>query len=282
MAGYQEKIQFAINTKNQLIDALKDKGLNIQETDNFRVIVNKLADYLSGSGEGPSEDITRIFPKNSFRAKTLEEMQVSLPNRWYKLFDITPEIDWTEFCKAHKSVNYFYNFFCADSGNFSEIYLNNLDISGLTKLQKYFADFTSLKKIDFTGIKGTENITDIYRLFYGCRNLEYINFGNSFNTDNITNISEMLYTCSKLKEIRFSPNWFPNPSITTFDISYSSVLSKESILDLASKISDRSDTSKYPSTYRVYSTRTLKNQFTEEEQASIAAQFNAKNWTLSW
>ena len=91
----------------------------------------------------------------------------------------------------------------------------------------------------------------------------------------------MFYSCSKLTNVIFGDNWASNFQITTFEM-HNSPLSKESILDLATKIADKSDTSVYTGTYTVKLKSSQKSLFTEDELTALANQFTAKNWTLAW
>jgi hypothetical protein len=94
-------------------------------------------------------------------------------------------------------------------------------------------------------------------------------------------MASMFYYCSKLTNVTFGNNWASNAKITSFDTKYVS-LSKASILDLASKIADKSDKTIYTSTYTVKLRTSQQSLFTEDELTALANQFTAKNWTLAW
>lgn len=79
----------------------------------------------------------------------------------------------------------------------------------------------------------------------------------------------------------FGNNWASNIYVTSFEMKQSP-LSKASILDLASKIADKSDKSVYTGTYKVSLKSSQKSLFTEDELTALANQFTAKNWTLAW
>ena len=100
MAGYQNKIQFAIDTKNQVREFLEEKNIRILENDSFRNYVTKLIDYLSSSSDpGSTENL--IFSKKCFTARSLENMKKYPPTKWWELVEITPDMDWTKFCELY-------------------------------------------------------------------------------------------------------------------------------------------------------------------------------------
>ena len=142
-----------------------------------------------------------------------------------------------------------------------------------------FYECTSLTSLDLSSLN-TSNVTNMKSMFHYNYNLTSLDVSN-LNTSNVTNMSYMFGSCSSLSEVTFGNNWASNSKITSFEIN-TCPLSKDSILDLANKIADKSDTSVYTGTYTVKLKSSQKSLFTEEELTALAGQFTAKNWTLAW
>ena len=154
--------------------------------------------------------------------------------------------------------------------------LSGLDTSNVTSMANMFSNDSKLTSLDLSGLD-TSNVTNMNSVFNYCMNLTSLDL-SSFNTSNVTNISNMFATCMNLTSVTFGNNWMSNSSVKSFDIS-GAPLSKESILDLASKIADKSNLTT-TNTVRLKSSQ--KSLFTEEELTALAGQFTAKNWTLAW
>ena len=156
---------------------------------------------------------------------------------------------------------------------------NEWNVSRVTNLERAFSNCSSIVSLDMNNWN-TSQVTSMNRLFYYCSSMENLNM-SGWNTSNVIDIGQAFAGCSKLKEVTFGNNWASNSNITSFEIN-NCPLSKESILDLANKIADKSDTSVYTGTYTVKLKSSQKSLFTEEELTALANQFTAKNWSLAW
>lgn len=174
--------------------------------------------------------------------------------------------------------SFFQNCFSLESVEFGE---KLLCTPRTTTTSYMFGGCRSLTSLDLSKAFNTSSVTSMGNMFYDCRALHTINFGDNFNTDKVTYANDMFRNCTELRNVTFSPNWMSNKSITSLLINYSP-LSKTSIFNLLDNISDKSDTSVYTSTYKVSLRYSQKDLFTEDELTNLAAQFNAKGWTLSW
>ena len=357
--GYSEKISHALQTKNSLVDSLKNIGVDINSSDSFRQIAQKFKDFLNGSGDKPTQDSDLLIAgvEGLSEAEIVDMVEKVTPGntRWYNFFKIKSPVDWTKMNEtlalvpsnngsSHLYSPYFFQGYGGD-----ELDLSNFDMTGIPRyLNGFFSSCTRLKSLDlskarigvtdeeYTSYSGGKPQEDLNSFFIKCKSLEHVNFGDSslctsrtksiaymfsectslpeidfgsnfntssvtnmgylfekcyalrsinfrekFNTEKVTSNSSMFSYCYALEDVIFPENFMPNKSITSIQLN-SSPLSKNSIQDLADKISDKSDTSIYTSTNRVYLKNSQKDLFTEDELANLAAQFNAKGWTLSW
>ena len=157
--------------------------------------------------------------------------------------------------------------------------LSSFDTSKVTSLYGVVADCQKLASINLSSFD-TSKVTNMDQLFYYCSALTSLDLSN-FDTSKVTSLDYAFYYCNTLENVIFGDNWASNSRITSFEM-VQSPLSKASILDLASKIADKSDTSVYTGTYTVKLKSSQKSLFTEEELTALAGQFTAKNWTLAW
>ena len=86
--------------------------------------------------------------------------------------------------------------------NITYLYIDNLDISGLTTLQNFFVHSYKLKHIILKNFD-TSNINSFGNMFYGCNNLEKVDM-SSFITDNVINFSNMFCCCYSLKNVNLN------------------------------------------------------------------------------
>lgn len=155
---------------------------------------------------------------------------------------------------------------------------NSWDTPSVTDMSSMFYQCTALKTIDLSNFD-TSKVTNMTTMFYYGR-AQTINFSN-WNTDNVSSNNMMFYQCTALVDVSFGNNWMSHKNVISVEM-HQSPLSKTSILDLANKIADKSDTSVYTGTYTVKLKTSQKSLFSEDELTSLANQFTSKNWTLAW
>ena len=163
--------------------------------------------------------------------------------------------------------------------------LKNLDISGwnmskVTSTSYMFSGCSSLERLDLSNLD-LSTVTDASYMFKSCKSLLYLDISN-WDSTNLTNVSDLLVYDNLLETIIFPSNWLVNASVKSFNLSTLQHLSKESILNLAANIADKSNKSLYPSTNTVTLYMNTRNYFTSEEQDSLSNQFNSKGWSVSW
>ena len=155
--------------------------------------------------------------------------------------------------------------------------LSSFDTSNVITMQSMFCGCSVVESLDLSSFD-TSKVTYMSGMFRDCDKLTTLDL-SSFDTSKVTDMSNMFANDGKLENVIFGNNWASNKSVSTVDCYYCP-LSKASILDLANKIADKSDTSVYTGTYKVRVKSTQKALFTEEEQIELANRFTAKNWTF--
>ena len=159
------------------------------------------------------------------------------------------------------------------------INFTNFNTSNAVDFSRMFQSCLNLTALDLT-MFDTRNVTNMYNMFSGCRSLKTLNI-SSFNTGKCTNYSSTFSGCSSLEDIVFPTNFVSNRYSANIDMK-NCPLSKDTILALANKIADKSDTTINTGTYKIMLKSSQQSLFTEAELTALANQFTAKNWTLAW
>lgn len=84
------------------------------------------------------------------------------------------------------------------------LYINNIDVIGIKKLDGFLQGNYNLKEAYFENFN-TSNIISLHGFFYDCPNLRKVNI-ESFNTAKVEIFDSMFENCSSLKELNLN-NW---------------------------------------------------------------------------
>lgn len=173
-----EKLNYLLETKNQIKNAITAKGVSITDTDSFRSYASKI-----GQIEGESvvqDDFWNLRTQNGTNARGLfaylsDELQQS-----------------TEFIE----------------------YIENLDTSNITDFSNLFYEDKQISILDLKKWN-TSNVETLQYAFYGNANLELLDL-TGWDTSNCTNISGFLYGCQKLVEVKGVLNFINVDSLANF------------------------------------------------------------------
>ena len=215
------------------------------------------------------------------RVKSLDlsSWDTSKATSFYQMFSGCSYLETVDLSSFNtENVKDFYQMF-SNCGFLTTLDLSHFNTSKATNVKQMFYNCSSLKSLNLSGWT-LENVTDLSNMFTSCSKLTSLDL-SSINTHQVTSMSSLFYNCNALVNLTLSEDWAYNSKLTSLDIAQSP-LSKASILDLANKIADKSDTSVYTGTYTVRLKSSQKSLFTEEEITALANQFTSKNWTLSW
>ncbi len=147
--------------------------------------------------------------------------------------------------------------------------LSSFNTSNVTNMYGMFSNCPDLLSLDLSSFD-TGNLTSMGSMFSGCLKLVSLDL-SSFDTGKVTGMSSMLYNCSKLKTLTLGNNWASNTSMKTFDLSYCSALSHDSLVDIMNKLATRTNSPK------IKLSTASKNLLTDSEKA-IATN---KGWTIA-
>ncbi len=171
-----EKLNYLRGTKNQIKEAIKRKGVGVEDTDSFRSYVNKIEQL---------EKVSNCLTEN--------------------LIDKTEDIFLKMFKKLPKDVASFFstinttstiNMF-RDCVNLTELDLNGFDTSNVIQMTNMFYNCSSLTELDLSSFN-TSNVIDMKYMFYNCSSLTELDL-SSFDTSNVTmGIEGMFKNCGSL------------------------------------------------------------------------------------
>ena len=78
MGTSADKFEYLLETKAQIKEAIRERGVNVKDTDTFRSYANKVL-QISGSG-APVEDLTDVLTEQDMAIEELEDIAYSLPD----------------------------------------------------------------------------------------------------------------------------------------------------------------------------------------------------------
>ncbi len=175
-----EKLNYLRGTKNEIKEAIKEKGVSVGDTDSFKSYANKI---------GQLEKVSNCLTEN-----TIDDME----KIFKKMFKVLPK-DVCSFLNTNTATaTNMWNMFC-ECVNLTELDLRGLDTSNVTNMNAMFYNCISLRKLDLSNFN-TSNVTDMGYMFKSCSNLTELNLSD-FDTSNATNMTEMFYNCENLVTI---------------------------------------------------------------------------------
>lgn len=182
-----EKLNYLLETKNQIRNAIEGKGVSIADTDSFRSYASKIGQIESG------DSTTDAFWNARTNGGTDGEGLFAYASK-----EICENADFLNFVEnmdtsRMKSFKYMFQL-----SNFTELDFSNWDMSAANNIGHMFY-YTSLIKIDIS----SWNLNDFKSLDYFCyssSNLTEINLSNCDTSSVITMSSAFMY-CSKLTKI---------------------------------------------------------------------------------
>lgn len=247
-----EKLNYLKETKNQIKEAIKGKGVSVLDTDPFRSYASKIGQIESG-GTAAADDFYKL---RTYNGKNLYGLFAYTPFGICTNTDFMNLVENLDVSKATRVANMFAN------SQFRELNLSKWRLENVTDLENMFRT-SQIRKVDLTGWD-TSNITNIHGIFYSASLLTEII--GTLDMINVTNALLEFDGCSKLVEVRIK-----NLNCTGLDLSDCTQISHDSLIYLINN-AIASDTVK-----RLILGATNLAKLTDEEKA-IATN---KNWTLS-
>lgn len=276
-----EKLNYLLETKNQIKNAITEKGVSISDTDSFRSYASKIKQI---EGSGGSEDTFLNLRTNGgitgsalFAYAPKEICNESLTN-FIKKIDTSNMEDfsymfyYSKFKELHfdewnmsnaRDMSYMFT-----SSILKEIDLSNCNLKNVSNMSFAFYSSLSLLEVNLTNCD-TSNVTSINNIFNNCMVLATVK--GILDFINVTSLSGAFGSMSGnapklLEEIRIK-----NVNTSGLNLSYCEKLSYDSLIYLINNLLETTTTK----TLNLGATNLAK--LTDEEKA-IATE---KNWTLS-
>jgi len=179
-----DKLNYLQDTKNQIKEAIKGKGIEVSDIDTFRSYADKISEIPSGGSQ--EETFGRSFETSNNNNYILQKLVKTIPN------DVLIE------AFNSTDVVYLQNSF-GICQNLEELDLSNCNTSSVISLANMCSSSTNLKKVIMQNLD-FRNANNIGSAFSSLKKLEEIDFTNT-DTGHISNFLNFCNTCSAL--VRF-------------------------------------------------------------------------------
>lgn len=139
--------------------------------------------------------------------------------------------------KVTNMMDMFYN-----CNSLKTIDASSFDTSNVNQMYEIFGNCSSLTSIDVSSFN-TSKVLNMAYLFYGCKSLKTLDISN-FDASKVGNGMQMFYQCTELENLKFMKNFgayvssFANNSAFTVDLSTSSKLTHESLMNVINNLYD--------------------------------------------
>lgn len=184
-----EKLNYLLETKNQIKNAINGKGVSVLDTDSFRSYVSKIQQIQVGNGGNSEDTFLKARTNNGTNGRGLFA---------YIPTEICNNSDFKELIQNIDTSNMTDFSYMFHSSEFSELNFSNWNMNRAINIQYMF--YTSkFTKIDFSNCN-IQNINNMMYMCYGASNLTELNLTNC-DTSNVTNMNLAFYNCKSLVKI---------------------------------------------------------------------------------
>ena len=191
-----DKLQKLLETKEQIRQAIIDKGVEIGEDVVFANYSNKIAAIESSGGGSLTKEQSDII--NAWNQRTINGTSLeSLYSNYYKNSSgnvVDLDLQYIDFSKVTTISSMFSN------NSIKSINIRNMDTSNINIMSFLFYQVTILTELDLSDWY-TPNVTSVKYMFGLCRSLETVNISN-FDLTNCSSASYIFQNCSELHTLR--------------------------------------------------------------------------------
>ena len=245
-----DKMNYLKETKNQIKNAIIEKGVGIEDTDSFRSYVEKIGQIEGGTQGGFADYIVETSTSMGYNPSYIfQRIFKKVPNNIVSFLNASNIGSMSDVFRG-----------CY---NLTELNLNNLNTTSVNNMSNMFFTCQNISELNLSSFD-TSNVTTMERMFYGCKKLISIN--GILNLISVNNLTSMFFDCPVLQSVNIK-----NLNKTGLDLSKSVNLLKDSLMYLINNLVSTT-TAK---TVTLGATNLAK--LTEEEIA-IATE---KGWTLA-
>lgn len=174
-----EKLNSIIETKENIKEAIQNKGVIIEDTTPFSEYANKI-NNISSSLKSVTVDTNASF--------------VTYTGYWTKCLTELPPFTLAD---NVTSCNYLFAYFSGE-----HLDLSKLNTSNITNMSNMFTSSYNLKELDLSHFN-TDKVTNMGNMFTACQSLTSLDISN-FNTSNVTTMGNMFNSCISLPSIDVS------------------------------------------------------------------------------
>ena len=199
------KLTYLEDTKTQIKEAIKAKGVEVSDSDTFRSYASKIGDIQTGGGSG---DCVASVCFDDIGYTTTPQYMVDGVAYALQIKDT-----WNASATSRK--------FSYDT---NLVYFPQVDVSNLTDVKSMFSGCAKLQYVPLLNITSKTNsisntfyictslpsldlsswdvssVTNMESMFYGCRSLTSLDL-SGWDTGNVTNMSGMFYGCDVLEKV---------------------------------------------------------------------------------
>lgn len=182
-----DKMNYLLETKNQIKNAIVEKGVEVSEEDTFRSYATKIANIESGSTS--SDDFYNLRTDNGTNGYGLFAY---LPSA----FQAKPEIiNFIENLDTSNIIDMGYIFY--NDSYLTNLDLSNWDVSKVINMTYMFGSCSRLVSLDLSTWR-PNNVTNLSYFMYSTNNLETLNI-EGWDTSKVTTVQGMFNSGPKLK-----------------------------------------------------------------------------------
>lgn len=240
-----EKLNYLRGTKNEIKEAIKEKGVNVSDADSFKSYASKI---------GQLEKVSNCLTEN-----TINDMN----NIFLKIFKLLPK-DVISFLSEITTTRTSTGSMFSECINLTELDLRGLDTSNIVYMGNMFYNCTNLTELDLRGWD-TSNVTKMEGMFKNCENLVTVH--GILNCDKASNTNSFILGCVNLETIYIKNFNTPRNNIFSDCVK----LSHESLVYWINNL-------KQSDTVKTITFGSINLAKLTEEEIAVATE---KNWTLS-
>lgn len=162
-----DKLDYLLETKKQIKEAIKGKGVGVEDADSFRSYASKIG-QIEGGGTGQDGHFTDCIAYNVSQSNMgsysyiFSQMIKKMPDELYNLIDMSKVTSMTRM--------FAYCF------NLMELNLSSFDTSEITSID--YMCYSCVNLIEVKGILDVVKVTSLSNVFTNCRNLVEIRIKN--------------------------------------------------------------------------------------------------------
>lgn len=180
-----EKLDYLLDTKQAIKQAIIDKGQEVADTDTFRSYAEKI-EAIEAGGAGLEYNIEQVLNEET---GAYELRITDNPDAVKDM--LQARVDATNSCAY-----LFYQY----SG--TELNISRLDTSNVISMSRMFNKCSELTELDVSNLK-TSNVTTMYEMFASCAKLTSIDI-STFNTSNVTSMYNMFAYCRAITQVNIN------------------------------------------------------------------------------